>query len=231
MGRSGYIALSVFGLALWSWLGYFNVASALRSGVPIAYALLTPSAIGPIALVPLTLTQLWKLASAERKENVIDPQFVLKASQSLIARGIGVLMCIAFIAVGASHLLGSAWASNLPDSFVLSVIFIAIGTYGAVFALFSPRLRMGLSPDGFEYSLMNPARIPWHDISDVKLRSVFTTSWIVLTLKDSTEFRSAHLLARWRKVSKVLVYPLAFGIDPEVLKQGIDLRRNVFTFD
>ena len=90
---------------------------------------------------------------------------------------------------------------------------------------------MGLSPDGFEYSLMKPTQIPWHDITDVKLRSVLTTSWIVLTLKDSAEFRSAHLLARWRKVSKVLVHPLAFGIDPEVLKQGVDLRRNVFTFD
>jgi hypothetical protein len=231
MGRNGYIAFSVLGLVLWSWLGYFNIASALRSGMSFPSVLLSPSIIGPIALVPLTLTQLWKFASAERKENIIDPRFVLKASQSLIARSIGALICIAFLAAGILHLSGRSWAPNLPDSPLLSVIIIAIGGYGAVFALLSPRIRMGLSPDGFEYSLMRPGRVPWHDITDVRLRSVLTTSWIVLTLKDSTDFRSANLLARWRKVSKVLVNPLAFGIDPNVLKQGIDLRRNVFTFD
>jgi hypothetical protein len=231
MGRSGYIALSMLGLVLWSWLAYFNAMSAVQSGISLPYALLSPTVLGPIALVPLALAQLWKLSTAERKDNILDPNFVLTASQSLVARGMSALMCGSFVAGGIWSLAGHPWQSGFPDSPVVGVLFIAIGAYGGAFALFSPRIRMGLSPDGFDYSLMKPARVLWHDITDVKLRSVFTASWIVLTFKDTTEFRSANPWARWRKVTKVTVNPLMFGIDPDVLKQGIDLRRNVSTFE
>jgi hypothetical protein len=140
-------------------------------------------------------------------------------------------MCASFFVGGIWSLLGRSWTSGLPESPFMSVLVIAIGAYGAVLALFSPRIRIHLSPDGFEYSQMKPANVPWHDITDVRLRSFFMRSWIVLTLKNSTDFRSANLLARWRRVAKVSVHPIMFGIDPEVLKQGIDLRRNIFTFD
>ena len=231
MGRSGYIALLVLGLVMWSWLGYFNMTSVIRSGTALPYALLTPGVIGPVLLVPFGLAQLWKLLTAERKENILDPNFVLRASQSLLARGVTALMCASFVAGGIWSLTGHSWRSGFPDSPAVSALFIALGAYGGAFALFSPRIRMGLSPDGFEYSLMRPARFLWHDITDVKLRSVLTASRIVLTLKDTTEFRSANPWARWRRVTKVSVHPLLFGIDPDVLKQGIDLRRNVSTFD
>jgi len=231
MGRSGYIVLSVGGLVVWSWLAYANLASAIESGLALPYALFTPMTVGPVALVPLTLAQLWKLLAAERKENVLDPDFILRASQSLIARGVSGVMCVAFVATGLRSLLGQPVTSDLPDYPIVSVCFVVAGFYGAILLLFSPRIRIELSPESFEYSQMRPARIPWHDIIDVKLRSFFTGSWIVLTLKSTTEFRSANLLARWRKVEKVSIVPLIFGIDPEVLKQGIDLRRNAFTFD
>jgi hypothetical protein len=230
MGRGGCILLSLLGLAMWLWLGYFNIWWPVRSGTPFLYALLSPAALGPIALVPLSLVQLWKFIAAERKENILNPHFILTASQSTIGRGVRVLMCLFFFGAGLWGLLGHSWSSNGLNSPLMSAAFIAIGTYGAVFALFSPRIRLRLSPDGFEYSQMKPARIPWHDITDVKRRSFFTGSWIVLTLKDTTEFRPANILARWRKVSKVSVYPLVLGIDPAVLEQGIALRRNVFTF-
>lgn len=230
MGRQGYIVLSLLGVVMWSWLGYLNISSAVGSGAPILSPLLAPSTLAPIALVPISLMQLWKLLSAERAENILNPQFVLTASQSLIARGASTLICVLFFVAGVWSLLGHSSISDSFDSPTLSVVFVALGIYGAVFALFSPRIRVSLSPDGFEYSQMRPASVPWHDITDVKLRTFFTTSWIVLTLKNGTEFRSANLLARWRRVAKVTVSPLMFGIDPEVLKQGIDLRRNVFTF-
>ncbi|HEY1386819.1 MAG TPA: hypothetical protein VGF43_24560 [Dongiaceae bacterium] len=231
MGRNGYIALSVLGLAVWSSLGYVNVASAIASGLPLPYALFTPLTVGPIALVPLTLAQLWKLLAAERQENILDPDFVLRASQSRVARGISGVMFVAFAATGLRSLLGRSVASDLPDYPIVSVCFVAAGIYGATLVLFSRRIRIVLSPEGLEHSQMRPTRVPWHDIIDVKLRSFLTGSWIVLTLKNTTEFRSANLLARWRRADKVSIVPLVFGIDPEVLKQGIELRRNIFTFD
>jgi hypothetical protein len=218
-------------MVLWSWLAYFNMTSAIQSGTALPHALLIPTVLGPMALVPLALAQLWKLLTAERKENILDPDFVFRAHQSLIARGVTALMCASFIAGGIWSLSGDPWISGLPDSPVMSLLLIGIGAYGGAFALFSPMIRLSLSPDGFDYSLMRPTRVPWHDITEVKLRSMLTASWIVLILKETTEFRSANPLARWRRATKVSVYPLMFGIDPHVLKQDIDLRRNVFTFD
>ena len=231
MGRGGYTAFLVLSLVIWSWGGYFNVSTALSSGTPFPYALLSLSALGPIAMVPLSLAQLWKLLTAERKETILDPAFIFAARQSLIARGVAILMCALLFVAGVWGLSGHVAPSGLSDSPLMSVLFIAIGAYGVVLSLFSPRIRMRLSPDGLEYNLMRPAMVPWHDITDVKLHSLFVGSWIVLTLKNTAEFRSAKPLARWRGVTRLSISPLMFGIDPEVLKQAIDVRRNVFTFD
>lgn len=228
MKRGSFVLLSLLGLGLWSWLVYFNVWFALRHGIPLPYAILSPSCVGPLFVLLIALTQLWKYLTAERKENILDPKFTLTASQPHFVRVAGTLMCVSFLAAGALRFLSDAPA--LPDSPIMNALYIAIGILGALFTLFSPRMRLSLSPEGFEYSQMRPARVPWHDITEVKLRSFLTTSWIILTLKDTAEYRPANPLARWRKAAKVSVYPRVFGIDAEVLKQGIDLRRNVFTF-
>jgi hypothetical protein len=228
-GRGDRILLCLLGLLMWSWLAYFNTSNALASGQTLIDSLTSLSAISPVALVPLTLIQIWKYLSAERKENIVNPHFVWIARQSLAARVIATAMCLAFVAIGLLQLVGSS-ASGWAGSSTISMLFIAVGCYGGFYSLFSPRIRIGLSPQGFEYSLMRPSQISWHDVVDVRLRTLFTSSWIEVVLKDTTEFRSAALFARWRRVSKLSLMPAVFGVDPDTLKKAIDIRRNVFTF-
>src|ERR1044072_6183122 len=133
MGRSGYIALSMVRLVIWSLLAFFNMTTALRSDTALPYALLSPSVLGPVALVSLILAQLWKFLGAERKENILDPVFVLRASQSLIVRGVAALMSASFVAAGIWSLSGHSLKSGLPDSPVIGVLLIAIGAYGGAF--------------------------------------------------------------------------------------------------
>lgn len=230
MGRRGYIALTGLSVLLWSWIAYFNISRVMQSATPLDDVLLAPSIVLPLALVPMSVMRLLKFVTAERAENVLNPHLVVSVSQPAIARAATALMALIFLVSG----LGSFWArspiSDVATPLFLSILYAVAGVMLAATALFSPRLRIRLSPDGFEYSQMKPGRVSSQDITDVKLHTLLFNSRIVLTLKGTTEFRAANPFARWRKVEKVLVYPLTLGIEPEMLKQGIDLRRNVFTF-
>jgi hypothetical protein len=53
---------------------------------------------------------------------------------------------------------------------------------------------------------------------------------LTLRLRDHREFRPASFLARWRSVDKLRLNAIMFGVDPDVLQRGIEVRRNVFTF-
>ncbi len=229
MTRSGHIFFNLVGLLVWLWLGYENVALHTKSET-IGGALLSPAAFGPIVLVPLTLGQLSKWIFAEREENVLNPHFMLSVSQSLFARGVMAVMCLALLIVGGIRLSGSDLLPGEPGSFSLNLLFVGLGAFGTLSALTSPLIRLRLSPDGLEFSMLRPSRVSWHDVTEVRLRSVLWSSWVVLTLKQTTEHRSAALVARWRKVAKVRIDPVIFGIDPEVLSRGIEARRSVFTF-
>jgi hypothetical protein len=231
-GRAKHIAYSVFLLLMWGWLAYSNFPNELGSGAALADALLDLSVVVPLALVPLTLVDIWKYLTAERVENIVNPHFVLEARQPLLTRLVLLLISCAYITSGVWHLARGGWSWSWSEGFnspIVSVLFMVLGAW-LVSIAFLPRTYIAMSPQGLDYSHMRPSRVSWHDIIDLKLHSHFTTSYIDVTLKDSTEFRSANLFSRWHRVSKLTVMPAMFGIDGETLMQAIDVRRNVFTF-
>jgi hypothetical protein len=179
----------------------------------------------------ISLGQLWKLLTAPRAESILDPHSTIVVEESLIVRICRALALSFVIVAGAWAFMadGSPMASLtlLPT---MGVVVIGIGVFGMARLVFNPRQRLILTPQGLTHSQVRPAAIAWEEIADLQAKSFLTTKKIALQLRDSREFRPASLLARWRRVETVTLNPITFGVDPDVFKRGIDIRRNVFTF-
>jgi hypothetical protein len=184
-----------------------------------------------LMLALISLGQLWKLLTAPRAERILDPHSTLVVEESLIVRICRALALsfMIFAGVWAFTADGSPMASLalLP---VMGVIIISIGVFSMARLVFNPRQRLVLTPQSLTHSQVRPAVIAWEEIADVQSKSFLTTKKITLQLRGSREFRPASPLARWRRVETVVLNPITFGVDPDILKRGIDVRRNVFTF-
>ena len=112
----------------------------------------------------------------------------------------------------------------------LGFFALGVGTFGLVTALFNPRQQMTLTPQSLSHSRLRPAEVTWEDLADVTEKKFLFASMVTLVLRDSREFRPSSLLTRWRRVDKFTFNPYNFGVDPDVLRRGIEVRRNVFTF-
>lgn len=228
MTKRTHILLNLLTLVLMGFLGYAGFAR--QEYATFLEMLLTPWTLMPVVFIPWTLVHLWKFWTAERAENVLDPNFAFAARQPLLVRVGSGLLGLGVFAVGALRLWRGDLLPGDPGSIPMNLTLVVVGGLGALSALTSPLMRLKLSPDGLEYSMIRPAHISWHDVAEVKLRSIFLTTWVELTLKDATGYRAAGPLARWKKMNKVQILPMVFGLGPDVLYRGIEARRNVFTF-
>lgn len=229
MTRSRYIVMWLLATTLLSAIGYYSVAQQLGSG-SLVEALLAPSSIISIMFASWALAQIWRLLTAERRERVLDPQFAMDVGRSLLVRIVGGMLCLGVGTVGALRLWRSDLLPGDPGPLTTNLFFAGYGALGALAAVTSPQMRLKLSPDGLEYSLLRTPLVSWNDVTDVKLRKRLTGPWVELTLKDTAEYRAAGPFGRWRKVTKLQLIPLAFGLEPDVLYRGIEARRSVFTF-
>jgi hypothetical protein len=228
MSRGFYISMLLIAVVAWALSASLNIWRVLQHGLSINDMLIDSSIVFPALLVPIWLAELIKFATAEREKNVLDPHFVVHAGEPAIVRPLRGLLCVSFVAFGGLGLRGQGPFAILHSAPLLIAI-VVFGALGATM-VFTPRARLKLSSEGLDYSQMRPSHVPWHEVVDVKRRSILLNSRIVLTLKNTTEFRSANPLARWRRVERVVLMPFTFGLDPKALAQGIEARRNVFTF-
>ncbi|HEY3145146.1 MAG TPA: hypothetical protein VGJ75_02290 [Dongiaceae bacterium] len=230
MPRGVRIALWTLGAVGSLWLGYTSIAEAVRDGVSVEGILLAPSNAALFILAPVCLAQLYRYLMAERKENVLNPQIALTASEPAIARFLLGFMAFGFVTSGIAGFWDRSVLVYQPTPLYLSILYIAAGIMIGLGALVAPRMYLRLFPDGLEYSHVRPFRIQWQDIADVTVRRMLLSHWIVVTLRNTAEFRSTSWFARWRKVQTILIYPSLFGLEAEMLKEGIDIRRNVSAF-
>lgn len=228
MSRGFYISMLLIAVVASALSASLNIWRVLQHGLSINDMLIDSSIVFPALLVPIWLAELIKFATAEREKNVLDPHFVVHAGEPAIVRPLRGLLCVFFVAFGGLGLWGQGPFAILHSAPLLIAI-VVFGALGATM-VFTPRARLKLSSEGLDYSQMRPSHVPWHEVVDVKRRSILLNSRIVLTLKNTTEFRSANPLARWRRVEKVVLMPFTFGLDPKALAQGIEARRNVFAF-
>jgi len=228
MSRGFYMSMLLIAVVAWVLSASLKIWLVFKHGFSINDTLIDPSIMFPVILVPIWLAELIKFATAEREKNVLDPHSVVHAGEPVIVRPLRGLLCVFFVVLGGLGFCGQGPFAALYPSPLL-VVFIVIGVFGAT-RVFTPRARLTLPPEGLAYSQMRPSHVPWHDVVDVKRKSMLLNSRIVLTLKNATEFRSANPLARWRRVEKVVLMPFTFGLDPKALAQGIEARRSVFTF-
>jgi len=182
-------------------------------------------------LALVSLGRILRLLTAPKPELILDPHATVVIAESMIVRLLRMLMLGIFIAVGIwGFVSDSAPLGGMRELPVLYFLLLGFCVYGFVALVFSPRLELILSPESLAHSRLRPAVIAWEDLADVKSRKVLLSTTLTLVLRGTREFRPASLLARWRRVDKVQLNPITFGVDPDVLKQGIELRRNVFTF-
>jgi len=228
MSRKFYLWTNGLAALVWSFVFYSNTFLLHRRGEAsgaIHFSL--SSALMPF-LALMSLGQIWKLLKAPPAELIRDPHGTVILQDFLATRIIQNLFSFGMAALGLLSLSGIV-QNDMPGGRIWDIAFVGVGALGSL-NLFSPRLRLVLSPQGLEYSHLRPSTVSWEDIVDVTVKTVFTTSTIKVTLKDTTEFRSGYLLTRWRRVPTFILNPLMFGVDAASLVDGIDLRRNVFTF-
>ena len=230
MPRAVRIALWGLGVVVWLWIGCTKIAEAVRDGSSVHDFLRSPHAAFLFILGPLCLAQLSRYLTCERKANVLNPHFALISSEPAIARVLPGLMAVGFLTSGIASFWGHSVLAGQPTPIYLSILYVAAGIIIGLGALIAPRTRLKLSPDGLEYSHIRSGKIQWQDVADVGVRRMLSSSWIVVTLKNTAEFRPAGWLARWRNATEILIYPSLFGLEAEVLKEGIDIRRNVSAF-
>ena len=179
----------------------------------------------------IALGRIWKLLTAPGAERILDPHRTLAVEESLVVRSCRAVAFSLIIVAGVwAFSIDGAPLAAIAIRPLAGVLFIAVGVFGMARLVFNPRQRLVLTPQSLTYSQLRPAVIGWEDVTDVQLKSYFTTKVISLRLRGSHEFRPASLLARWRRVEKIVFFPITFGVEPDVLKRGIELRREVFTF-
>src|SRR5882672_831962 len=231
MRRRSHIVFNTLGVFIWTLNSYFNWSLYGQTGPSSTGSIRLFSMVVAPILALVSLAQLWKLLTAPRQERILDPHVTLTIEESLVVRVVRMLLLAAMAAAGAWGLMnGVSPLGTLNTTPLLNILFLGIGGLGLVAAAFNPRQRLTLTPQGLNYSQSRPAAIAWEEVVEVRSKVILTTMRITLILKDSREFRPASLLARWRSMSQFSLIPLMFGVDPEVLKKGVEIRRYVFTF-
>jgi hypothetical protein len=227
MSRKFYLWTNSLAILLWSFAFYSNTFLQRRGEATETYHFSLMTAMFPF-LALISVGRIWALLTAPAPERIRDPHGTVVLQDSFVTRSIGNLFCFTMAASGFLSLAGMM-PSGMPGGSLWAIAFVCIGILGLL-SLFSPRLRLVLSPQGLEYSYLRPSTVPWEDVVAVTVKTVFTTSTITVTLKETTEFRSGYLLTRWHRVPRFVLNPLMFGVDAASLVDGLELRRNVFTF-
>jgi hypothetical protein len=182
-------------------------------------------------LVLVSLGRILRLLTAPKPDHILDPHATVVIAESLVVRLLRMLMLGIFIATGIWGFVGDpAPFSAIRELPLLYLLLLAFGVYGLAAMVVNPRLQLTLTPQSLAHSRLRPAVIAWEDLADIKTRKVLMSTALTLVFRETREFRPASLLARWRRVDKVQLNPIIFGVDPDVLKRGIEIRRNVFTF-
>ena len=231
MGRRSQMLLYVFTTVVCSANVYLNWSSYHRNRFPD----LAPSHLFNIALmsllVVLSLGRILRLLTAPKPEQILDPHATVVIAESVIVRSIRMLMLGILVAAGIWGLVSdSAPLGGIGELRLAYMLLLGLGVYSLAALVLNPRLQLTLTPQSLAHSRLRPAVIAWEDLADVKSRKRLMNTVLTLVFRETREFRPASLLARWRRVDKVQVDAMAFGVDPDVLRRGIELRRNVFTF-
>jgi hypothetical protein len=231
MGRRSQLILSVFMAAICSVNVYLNWGSYHRNRLPdLAQAHLFNMTLMSLLAV-LSLGRILRLLTAPKPEQILDPHATVVIAESRLVRLVRMLMLGIFIAAGIWGLASDAAPfgaiRGLPVAYLL---LLGLGVYGFAALALNPRQQLTLTPQNLVYSRLRPTVVAWEDLADVKSRKVLMSTALTLILRETREFRAASLLSRWRRVDKVQLNSMNFGVDADVLKRGIELRRNVFTF-
>jgi hypothetical protein len=182
-------------------------------------------------LTLLSLGQVLKWLTAPKAERVLDPHATIVIEESPIGRACRWLTLAIFTGAGAWGLIrGDARLGAFDGISLFSILILGIGAWGLVALAFNPRQRMTMTPQSLTDSRLRPGIVAWEELSDVQSKTFWGTTTLTLVLRDDREFRSSSPLARWRRVDRLKVTPITFGVEADVLRQGIELRRNVFTF-
>jgi hypothetical protein len=231
MSRKSRIAWSIVGLLVWTLAGVQNWWDYdWGDGIAVSQTRIFNMFMMPI-LALITLGQIWKLLTAPSPSRLLDPYATLTIEESLIVRVLRGLSLVLMIAAGAWGL----WTKTSPTASTnispfMNWFFVGIGLYGSCYFVFYPRQRMTFTPENLVHSQVRPSVIAWEEVADVRAKTMLMSTTLTLLLRESREFRPASLLSRWQRVDKLVLNPLIFGIEPDDLRQAIDLRRNVFTF-
>jgi hypothetical protein len=231
MSRRTQMLLYVFTTLICGANVYLNWSSYSRGRFPsLAQSQLFNMILLSLVLL-LSLGRILRLLTAPKPERILDPHATVVIAESMIVRLLRMLMLGVFIAAGIwGFVSDSAPLGEIRKLPSLYLLLLGFGVYGLAALVFNPRLQLILTPQSLAHSRLRPAVIAWEDLADIKSRKVLLSTRLTLVLRETREFRPASLLARWRRVDKVQLNPITFGVDPDVLRQGIEVRRNVFTF-
>lgn len=227
MGRRGHIFLYGFLSLMWSFNTYTNWRLYSLGGPSTLATMHVINMIATPMLVLFSLGQVWKLLTSPKPERILDPHVTIMIEESLVVR---VFRWLALAVFTGSGIWGVVSGTRDNGFLAISVIILGIGVYGLAALTFNPRQRLTLTPQSLTDSRLRPGTIAWEELAEVQTKNVLGNIVLTLVLRDTREFRPASLLARWRRVDKLKVNPIAFGVDPDVLRRGIEVRRNVFTF-
>jgi hypothetical protein len=231
MGRRTHLLLYIFTAVVCGWNVYMNWSIYNRGRLPGLAQSHIFNMILMSLLVLVSLGRILKLLTAPKPERILDPHATVVIAESLIVRLVRMLMLSIFIAAGVWGLVSdSAPLGGIRELPLVYLLLLGIGVYGLAGLVFNPRLQLTLTPQSLAHSRLRPAVIAWEDLAGITSRKILMSTAVTLVLRETREFRPASLLARWRGVDKIQVNPMTFGVDPDVLRQGIELRRNVFTF-
>jgi len=221
----------VISTIIWGLLLYMNYGMAQRSVLPIRDSLLLPNFIVPANLMLVSLSFLVSgLLAPSRAAALLDTRASVSIATPLIVRLARLVFGAALVVSGIFALLGRNRVDLAYSTPGWAWFWIALGAWSLVSASTYRRLNVVITPAGIQHPQVRPSQIPWEDVSEVILKRWLFSSFVLVKLREHTDFRLSPLLWRWRKVTRISFLPNYFGTDAETLASALKLRHDLHAF-
>ena len=230
MRPNSFIWRYLVAIALWGWVLYFNYSRAKRSVLPIGDALWLPNMVLPGALMVLAAGFLWVALTVKPRTDLLDAQASVAVRAPRVVWAARFVFSAALIATGFAALTSPARADLAYSTPAWGLFWIAMGAWALADTARLPRRWVEVLPSGIRHPQVRPSQIPWEDVAEVKLQRWLLAAFVVVRFREGANYHFAAPLWRWRRVRRIRLLPLFFGVDAATLANALNMRRDVRAF-